>query len=199
VHHHDWSSPTGGEGFHDIGNPAPPDHGEVAPVFHIDHLSIIAAHQIDVTPAAPADGHDHGLLSTAKDTGWLSPTSPLAAVAGTALAGGLGLRMRRRAGARTEELRERVERGERVVVALDADRIHRALDTGDRLSEAGGIPGQGAERPFEVVAVRADGPSGASVVVDDGGRRLGRREIPLALFEDAWETGGRTVLEDEQR
>lgn len=159
---------------------------------HVDHLSVVAAERIDVNAAPHGDGGGHhDVLSLAADSGWLEPSSPLMALAGTVFTGAIGARLKRVGEPRTGELERRIERGERVFVALDADELDRAGGRDDRMGDLRAIPGQGAARPVEVLGVRSAGPDGLAVDLDDPDGPLGRHTLPLRAFEAAWEGSGR--------
>jgi hypothetical protein len=172
------------------------DHAEARPAWqlHVDHLS---AHDINVDLGAHDHASHRNILSLAMETGWLGPSSPLMIFAGTVFSGAIGDRLRRFAAARTEELERRVERGERVVVAVDADELRRACRGDDQLAHLAGIPGQGVERAVELVGIEPAGSEGRTVVVDDKDGPLGRRAVPFSVFEAVWERSGRLAFTDD--
>jgi hypothetical protein len=173
--------------------------GPPAVEVRVEQVSFVADHDLRVEPAGHDPQFHHDLLSLAKDTGWLSPTSPPMLVAGTVIAGVAAPHIKRLTGARTSELEQRLAGGERVVVAVDADELERSSGRGDRLSDAPRIPGQGVERAVEVVEIDAAGPNGSAVVIDDAAHPERRRSLPLSAFEAAWEQSRRLAFTDGGR
>jgi hypothetical protein len=167
---------------------------------HVDHIALVSAHDIGFDSGPHGEPHHdeshHDLLSLAKDTGWLAPASPLMLFAGTTFAGVFRRRLKRLAAERSQDLEAQLARGERVVVTVDGDELDRACGRGDRLTERRQIPGQGVERPVEVVAIDAGHEGARTVVLDDLGGPLGRRSVPLPAFETAWERHGRQAFAD---
>lgn len=174
------------------------DQSNAPPVWqlHVDQLSVVSANEIDVNTSTRDEGSHHDLLSLATEAGWLDPKSPPMVFAGTVFAGAVGHRLKRIVGARTEELEGRVGRSEHVVVVVDADELARMCGRGDRLTDVHVIPGQGVQRPAEVVSMQTTNDEGATVVLNDRDGPLGRRALPLSVFEAAWKQSGYLAFTD---
>ncbi len=88
-----------------------------------------------------------------------------------------------------EDLSQKIEEGQKVIVALDSDEIWNpgAVDD-DLLYTRWGLPGQDANHAVQVIGVDGSDPEHPAVVLNDPGMAEGQGlKIPADTFMDAWE------------
>jgi Peptidase_C39 like family len=100
-----------------------------------------------------------------------------------------GIEVERTEGNTLEDLREKLEQGEKVIVGVDSDEIWYPNQSGEEdLNEHGNIPGQDANHAVQVIGIDYSDPDNPVVILNDPGSPDGQgRRIPADEFMDAWE------------
>ncbi|MCD4720208.1 MAG: hypothetical protein K8S13_10175 [Desulfobacula sp.] len=88
-----------------------------------------------------------------------------------------------------EDLSEKLENGEKIIVALDSDEIlNPGMGEDEPLALYYGIPGQGANHAVQVIGIDQSDPDNPEVIINDPGTPNGKAlSIPAADFNEAWE------------
>lgn len=88
-----------------------------------------------------------------------------------------------------EDLSEKLEQGEKVLVAVDSDEIWDPNQSGEEdLNEHGNIPGQDANHAVQVIGIDYSDPDNPVVILNDPGSPEGKgMRIPASEFMEAWE------------
>jgi hypothetical protein len=134
------------------------------------------------------------LRQEAIDHGWYTPGAgtPLNQMGNILEAHGVPVE--REYGGTLDDLEGKLEHGQKVLVAIDADETWNAGTddaNDDLLGDAGGIPGQDANHAVEVIGIDRSDPKHPMVILNDPGHPDGRgMMVPADEFVGAWEDSG---------
>ena len=100
-----------------------------------------------------------------------------------------GIETEQEYGATTDELRDHLESGDKVIVGVDSDEIWTpgtSADDDTELGDSPGMPGQDVDHAVEVTGI-VQTPEGEMVVLNDPGHPDGQGSMmPIEEFESAW-------------
>jgi hypothetical protein len=112
-----------------------------------------------------------------------------------------GIPVERNEGATLDDLAHKLDRGEKVMVALDADEIwyesNILMDDflGDIHENSGSIPGQDANHAVQVIGIDRTDPNQPKVILNDPGHPGGCGvQIPADKFENAWNDSNNYIV-----
>jgi hypothetical protein len=93
-------------------------------------------------------------------------------------------------GGTLQELADKLQQGQDVIVGVNGEDIWNASGHGDvPLTNYPGIPGQNADHAVEVIGIDDSDPAHPLVILNDPGTPDGQGlEVPAAVFEQAWAT-----------
>jgi hypothetical protein len=100
-----------------------------------------------------------------------------------------GIEVERTQGNTLEDLREKLEQGEKVIVGVDGDEIWYPNQSDEEdLNERGNMPGQDANHALQVIGIDYSDPDNPVVILNDPGSPNGQgTRISADNFMDAWE------------
>jgi len=101
-----------------------------------------------------------------------------------------GVHVDREYGGTLQELSDKLQHGQDVIVGVNGEDIWNSGSHGDvPLTDYPGIPGQSADHAVEVIGIDDSDPAHPLVVLNDPGTPDGQGlEVPAPVFEQAWET-----------
>jgi hypothetical protein len=106
-----------------------------------------------------------------------------------------GIHVQREQGATLEEIADRLNHHQKVIVGVNAEDIWYHGGPDDPLAVYPGIPGQRADHAVEVIGINASHPTYPLVILNDPGDPDGRGiEIPIDIFEQAWAPRGNYMV-----
>ncbi|WP_320044388.1 hypothetical protein [uncultured Desulfobacter sp.] len=95
-----------------------------------------------------------------------------------------------------DDLINKLENGEKIIVAVDSDEIwNPGLGEDELLADFYGIPGQGVNHAVQVIGIDQSDPDNPFVIINDPGTSDGKGlSIPADDFNEAWEDSNHYVV-----
>ena len=148
----------------------------------------IASQEFILDSVTGVDFSEDELRQQAIDNGWYTPGggTPLDCMGNLLEANGVDVD--KEYGCTLEDLSNKLQGGQKVIVAIDADEIwYQGVDEDDYLSELNGMPGQGVNHAVQVIGIDNSDPNNPTVILNDPGTPDGQgSRIPADQFIDAW-------------
>lgn len=136
------------------------------------------------------DFEENELRQEALDNGWYTPGGGTPLECTGNLLEAHGIPVEKGYGCTLEDIAQKLEQGEKVIVGIDADEICNptGYDEDDLIANAYGMPGQGANHAVQVIGIDTSDPNNPLVILNDPGRENGQGlMIPADEFLNAWE------------
>lgn len=144
------------------------------------------------------DFSEDELRQEAIDNGWYTPGGGTPVEHVGDLLEAHGVDVERTDGATLQDIADKLSRGEKVIVGVDADEIWTpGQDYGqdEILGDVGCIPGQGANHAVEVIGIDVSDPNHPMVILNDPGHPDGQGAmIPADEFVNAWADSGNYMV-----
>lgn len=153
-----------------------------------DDTCAIASQEFVLDAVTGEDFSEDELRQQAIDNGWYTPGggTPLEHMGSLLEANGVDVDNKYEC--TLEELSDKLQEGQKVIVAIDADEIwYQGVDEDDYLSELAGIPEQGVNHAVQVIGIDNSDPNNPTVILNDPGTPNGQGlKVPAEQFLDAW-------------
>ncbi|MCZ8064910.1 MAG: hypothetical protein ACK5QJ_17775 [Microcystis sp.] len=136
------------------------------------------------------DFDENELRQQAIDNGWYTPGGGTPLECTGNLLEAHGIPVDKGYGCSLEDIANKLDQGEKVIVGVDADEICNptGLDEDDLIANAYGMPGQGANHAVQVIGIDTSDPNNPLVILNDPGRENGQGlMVPANEFLNAWE------------
>lgn len=153
-----------------------------------DDTCAIASQEFILDAVTGEDFSEDQLRQQAIENGWYTPGggTPLEHMGSLLEANGVDVD--KKDGCTLADLSDKLQEGEKVIVAIDADEIwYQEVDEDDYLSELAGMPGQGVNHAVQVIGIDNSDPNNPTVILNDPGTPNGQGlRVPADKFIDAW-------------
>jgi hypothetical protein len=148
----------------------------------------IASQEFILDSVTGVDFSEDELRQQAIDNGWYTPGGGTLLDCMGNLLEANGVDVDKEYGCTLEDLSNKLQGGQKVIVAIDADEIwYQGVDEDDYLSELNGMPGQGVNHAVQVIGIDNSDPNNPTVILNDPGTPDGQgSRIPADQFLDAW-------------
>lgn len=158
----------------------------------------LAAQEFILDDVSGRDFTEQGLRAQALEHGWYTPGGGTPQECLGYLLELNGVPVQRQSGATLDDIGAHLERGEKVLVALDSDVIwygqhgaHAALPLG----ATHGMPGQHANHAVQVIGIDRSDPAHPQLILNDPGHPAGRGMlVPAERFAAAWADSGNFLV-----
>lgn len=158
---------------------------------HPDTCAIVAQEFIldDIGEDYGIDFSEEQLREQAIENGWYIPGggTPMNDVGKLLEAN--GVEVETDSGYTLEDIENKLEDGQKIIVGIDSDEIwYSEDDFDDSMYESLGMPGQGANHAVQVIGIDKTDPDNPVVILNDPGTPNGKGlRVPADEFADAWE------------
>ncbi|EDX83066.1 hypothetical protein S7335_244 [Synechococcus sp. PCC 7335] len=159
-----------------------------------DDTCAIASQEFVLDEVLGRDVTEQELTEVATANGWYTPGGGTPLHATGNLLEAYGVPVTQEFGGSLQDIAEKLEQGQKVIVGVDADEIwtpgENALEDdvlGDYIAGYGHIPGQDANHAVQVIGIDATDPNNPMVILNDPGTADGQGfRVPAGEFENAW-------------
>ncbi|WP_414624802.1 hypothetical protein [Calothrix sp. CCY 0018] len=158
---------------------------------NLDTCAVVAQEFIldDIGEDYGIDFSEEELMEEAIENGWYTSGGGTALDDVGKLLEANGVEIEINEGCTLEDLENKLEDGQKIIVGIDSDEIwYSESDFDDSMYEALGMPGQAANHAVQVIGIDNSDPENPVVILNDPGTPDGKGlRVPADEFVDAWE------------